>query len=210
MPTTRKGCVRMSLAPSLGIFAPCGERLHLSATDVLLFACRLNESIIVGQRVEFDVGFGEVTLGNLETVGEDCRHALYVATALTESFHCDEAALASGDKVFDNHYGLTFVDFAFNLVCEAVGLGFGAHVNKGFSQFLGNQGTLCYATGGDTGYHIYIAPVFVDHVDKTLTNECAYFGIGKCNTVVAINRRFATGSPCEGVLVVEFYCFDLQ
>ena len=102
------------------------------------------------------------------------------------------------------------MNLTFNLVGETVRFGLGTYINKRLSKLLGNQGTLCNATGGNAGNDIYVAPVFVHHVDEALTDESAYLGIGKCDAVIAINRRFATRGPCERVLVVEFYCFDLQ
>ena len=160
--------------------------------------------------MQLDVGVGKIALGHGKAVGEDSGHTLHVAAAFAQSVHGDKAALACRHEVFDDHYRLAFVNLALNLVGQAVRLGLGAYIHERLAQFLGHQGALGDAARGHTGHNIHVAPILVHHIDETLTDECAYLGIRKSDTVVAINGRFATRRPCKRVFVVKFYCFDLQ
>ena len=200
----------MGVAPCLGVLAPVGKRLLVGGTDILLFACSLDEGVVVGEGAQLHIGLGKVLLGHGKAVGEDGRHAFHHAAALAQGMHGDEAALARGHQVLNHHHRLPGMNLAFYLVGKAVGFGLGTHIHKRFAQLLGYQCPLGYAACGHAGHDIHVAPALVHHIDEALTDEGADFGIGKSHAVVAINRRFATRRPCEGMLVVEFYCLDLQ
>ncbi len=151
-----------------------------------------DEGVVVGEGVELYIGVLEVIVCYLKTIGEYGGHALYIATFFAKSVYGDEAALAGRYEVFDNYYGLAFMDLAFDLIGEAVLFLFAAHIYEWFAQFLCYEGTLSNATGGYACDYIYIAEILVDGVNEALADEGADLGVGESYSIIAIDWRFAT------------------
>ena len=121
-----------------------------------------------------------------------------------QGIHRQKAALPGRNQIFHHDHCLAGFNHALDLVTHPMILGFGTHINKRKSQFLGHQSPLRNPAGSHAGHRIHRSNMFLDKIDKLLTDEIADMRIGKRDPVVAIDRRFTARCPSEGFLVVQF------
>ena len=88
--------------------------------------------------------------------------------------------------------------------------GFGTHVDEGQVQQVGNQCTLRDGSGSHAGNSVGFRETLGDEASYLDFYEIAQFRVRQCLAVVAIERGFPSGGPCERVGRLKFDGFDFK
>jgi len=155
--------------------------------DETVFGGYGGEGWQVGEGMHGDTGFHKFFHGIGKPVGEQGHYADDFCAGILHTFYGLKTAFSGGDEVFYQHNFIAGEHFAFHLIFESVFFGLGTHVAVGHVYFVGRQGTMGDAGGGDPCDAVGLGELILDEGGQFFGHEGAHFWVGEHHAVVAVD-----------------------
>ncbi len=152
-----------------------------------MFGGHSGEGREVGEGMHGDTGFHKFFHGIGKPIGEQGYNAHDGCAGVLDTFYGLEATFSGRDEVFHEHNFIAWKHFAFHLVLESVFFGLRSHVAIGHVDFIGSQGPVGDACGGDACDAVGFGELGLDEGGQFFGHESAHFGVGKHHAVIAID-----------------------